>query len=159
MYICIMVKYKDYHIVFQEIPNRVSLAFNITNCQNNCIGCHSPELRGNLGEELTTEKIITIVKNNYGVDCVLFMGEGNDIETLKKIALDIKTILGIKVAIYSGRDKVEDDFFDVFDYVKVGSYKAKYGPLNKKTTNQHLFMVEYDKNGAKEIKDITNLFW
>lgn len=159
MYICIMVKYKDYHIVFQEIPNRVSLAFNITNCQNKCIGCHSPELRGNLGEELTAEKIITIVKNNYGVDCVLFMGEGNDIETLKKIALDVKTILGIKVAIYSGRDKVEDVFFDIFDYIKVGSYKAKYGPLNKRTTNQHLFMVEYNKNGTKEIKDITNLFW
>ena len=51
-----MLKFKDSYIVFEEIPDRVSLAVNITNCQNNCIGCHSPELRLNNGEELTVQQ-------------------------------------------------------------------------------------------------------
>ena len=51
-----MIKYKDYYVVFEEIPDKITLAVNITNCQNRCIGCHSPELRENIGKELTTDE-------------------------------------------------------------------------------------------------------
>lgn len=149
-----MIKYKDCFVVFEEIPDRVSLAVNITNCQNNCIGCHSPELRLNNGEELTEGIIDKLIKENYGIDCFIFMGEGKDTERLLEIAQYIKNKYDIAVAVYSGRNNVEEEYYDVFDYVKVGEYKKEFGPLNSPTTNQRLYRVT---EGKKE--DITHLFW
>ena len=111
-----MIKFKDSYIVFEEIPDRVSLAVNIINCQNNCIGCHSPELRLNNGEELTEGIIDNLIKENYGIDCFLFMGEGKDRGRLLELAKYIKYNCNLKVAIYSGRNNVEFDFYEVFDY-------------------------------------------
>lgn len=149
-----MIKYKDSYVVFEEIPDMVSLAINITGCQNNCIGCHSPELRKDFGIELTEEQIDMLVKANYGVNCVLFMGEGRDISSLLKIAQYTREKHQIKVGVYSGRESVENEYFTVFDFVKIGSYKKEFGPLNNKTTNQKLYKCE---NG--NILDITHLMW
>ena len=149
-----MLKFKDSYIVFEEIPDRVSLAVNITNCQNNCIGCHSPELRLNSGEELTEGIIDKLIKENYGIDCFLFMGEGKDRGRLLELAKYIKLNYNLKVAIYSGRNNVEFDFYEVFDYVKVGEYKKEFGPLNSPTTNQRLYRMS-----EKGKEDITYLFW
>lgn len=149
-----MIKFKDSYIVFEEIPDRVSLAVNITNCQNNCIGCHSPELRLNNGIELTEEEIDKLIGENYGVDCFLFMGEGKDRERLIELAKYIKHNYNLKVAIYSGRNNVEFDFYEVFDYIKVGEYKEEYGPLNKETTNQRLYEIT-----SNNVIDITSKFW
>lgn len=149
-----MIKYKDSYVVFEEIPNKISLALNITNCQNNCIGCHSPELRLNNGIELNEDELDRLIERNYGINCVLFMGEGKDIDRLLNLAKYLKSKYEISVAVYSGRDEVENIFFDVFDYVKVGRYDSNYGPLNSKTTNQKLYRVINE-----EITDITYLFW
>ena len=149
-----MVKYRDYYIVFEEIPDKVSLAINITNCQNKCLGCHSPILRENIGELLTIDVIDDLIKNNYGINCVLFMGEGNDIQTLIELAKYIKETYKISVGVYSGRSNVEKEFYEVFDYIKIGPYIEKFGPLNKKTTNQKLFQVINN-----EVIDITSFFW
>ena len=64
-----MIKYKNYMVVFEEIPDKVTLAVNITNCQNRCVGCHSPELRENIGNELTTNEIDKMIKENDGINC------------------------------------------------------------------------------------------
>ena len=149
-----MIKFKDSYIVFEEIPDRISLAVNITNRQNNCVGCHSPELRLNNGEELTEEIIDKLINENYGIDCFLFMGEGKDRGRLLELAKYIKRNYDLKVAIYSGRNDVELDFYEVFDYVKVGEYKKEFGPLNSPTTNQRLYRMS-----EKGKEDITYLFW
>lgn len=147
-----MVKYVEdmTSIVFEEIPDKVSLAVNISNCQNRCKGCHSPFLIKNIGEELTFDTIDKLMSKNKGVNCFLFLGEGNDRDMLLKLNDYLKENYNIHTALYSGRDKVEDELFDKFDYVKVGSYKEECGPLNNKNTNQKLF---YHR------KDITNKFW
>ena len=44
-------------VVLEEIPHRVSLAVEISNCRGNCIGCHSPFLKKDLGDELTSEAV------------------------------------------------------------------------------------------------------
>lgn len=149
-----MIKFKDSYIVFEEIPDRVSLAVNITNCQNNCVGCHSPELRLNNGEELTEEIIDKLINENYGIDCFLFMGEGKDRGRLLELAKYIKHNRNLKVAIYSGRNNVEFDFYEVFDYIKVGEYKEEFGPLNRETTNQRLYEIT-----SNNVIDITSKFW
>lgn len=149
-----MIKFKDSYIVFEEIPDRVSLAVNITNCQNNCIGCHSPELRLNSGEELTEGIIDKLINDNYGIDCFLFMGEGKDRGRLLELAKYVKHYHNLKVAIYSGRNNVETDFYGVFDYIKVGEYKEEFGPLNRETTNQRLYEIT-----SNNVIDITSKFW
>ena len=149
-----MIKYKDYYIVFEEIPDKLTLAVNITNCQNRCVGCHSPELRKDIGPELTESEIDKMIKENDGVNCFLFMGEGNDRETLIRLANYVKENYNLDVALYSGRDKAEYDFLKVFDYIKIGPYIEKYGPLNKETTNQHLYKIV---DGVRN--DITYKFW
>jgi anaerobic ribonucleoside-triphosphate reductase activating protein len=148
-----MVKYKDYFIVFEEIPDMVSLAINVTNCQNRCIGCHSPELRCDIGIELTKSELDKIISINSGANCILFMGEGNDLNSLIELVKYIKETYNISVGIYSGREIVEDIFFSIFDYVKVGPYIEKFGPLNSPDTNQRLYKCY---NGIKE--DITYRF-
>jgi anaerobic ribonucleoside-triphosphate reductase activating protein len=149
-----MIKYKDYYIVFEEIPDKVTLAINLTNCQNRCIGCHSPELRENIGNVLNYAEIDKMIRSNMGINCVLFMGEGNDKEMLLTIAKYVKNVYNISVAVYSGRQDVENEFYSVFDYVKVGPYKKEFGPLNSKKTNQKLYQII-----DNEKIDITYKFW
>ena len=150
-----MIKYLNTMVVFEEIPDKISLAVNITNCQNKCVGCHSPQLRKDIGKELTEDAVDKLIKDNEGINCFLFMGEGNDKESLLKIAKYIKEKYNnLSLAIYSGRDEVEDEIYNLFDYVKIGPYIAEFGPLNKETTNQRLFKIE---NGVR--KEITSMFW
>lgn len=150
-----MLKFLNTMVVFEEIPDKISLAVNMTNCQNKCVGCHSPQLRKDIGKELTEEVVDELIKENEGINCFLFMGEGNDKDSLIKMARCIKEkYASLSLAIYSGRDNVEDDFYELFDYVKIGPYIAKFGPLNKDTTNQRLLKIE---DGAR--KDITSMFW
>lgn len=149
-----MIKYKDYFVVFEEIPNMISLALNITNCQNMCVGCHSPELRLDGGVELTNGEMDNLIEKNYGVNCVLFMGEGKDMKRLLEIAQYVKNKYDIAVAVYSGRNNVEEEYYEIFDYVKVGEYKKEFGPLNSPTTNQRLYRMTEERK-----EDITYLFW
>ena len=60
----------------------------------------------------------------------------------------------LKIALYSGRNKIESELEGLLDFIKIGPYIAKYGPLNKETTNQRLYKIE---NGEKI--DITEKFW
>ena len=36
-----MLKYVNHDIVFQEFPDEVTLAINLSCCPNGCTGCHS----------------------------------------------------------------------------------------------------------------------
>ena len=138
-------------IVAEEIPDRVTLAVEISNCRGNCPGCHSPFLRKDIGEELTPEIIDHLFADNFGVNCFLFLGEGHDSETLLKLAGHIRAFHpGVETAVYSGREKVEDGYYDAFDYVKTGPYIEALGPLDSPNTNQRLYY-----HG----KDITSVFW
>ena len=138
-------------VVIEEIPDKVSLAVEISNCQGNCVGCHSPFLRTDVGEELTPKVLDSLIADNFGANCFLFLGEGRDPETLRSLAAYLrKNYPKLELAIYSGRTAVEDDYWDIFDYVKVGPYIPEFGPLNKRTTNQRLYHHR---------EDITSRFW
>ena len=141
-------------VVMEEIPGKVTLAIDISNCRGNCIGCHSPFLKLDIGEELTEEAIDRLIDDNFGVNCFLFMGEGWDHERLMELARYVKEKHHLEIGLYSGRQEVEDGIWELFDYVKVGPYLPDKGPLTKKTTNQRLYHIT-----EKGREDITARFW
>ena len=139
-----MIKYvpKMTSVVLEEIPDRVSLAVDISNCRGNCVGCHSPFLKLDIGEELTPAIVDALIADNFGVNCFLFLGEGRDPEALLALAAHIRSAHpAMEIALYSGREEVEPAIWDAFDYVKVGPYRPECGPLNERTTNQRLYHV------------------
>lgn len=164
-----MIKFTEYEVTFREIPDEITLAVNISNCQNNCPGCHSSYLKENIGKELTEIVVDEIIEKNNGITCFCFMGEGNDTESLKKLILYIKEKHPkIKIGLYSGRNTVNEDFYwENLDYLKIGPYVAELGPLDKETTNQRLYMggkhyswvVTVGGTLRKGWKDITEKFW
>jgi anaerobic ribonucleoside-triphosphate reductase activating protein len=152
-----MLKYYNYDIVFEEIPDKVTLAINITNCQNNCVDCHSSYLKEDIGSILDIDTIDFLIDKFYGINCILFMGEGNDKTELLKFASYIRN-KNLLVALYSGNDIIDEDSFLYFDYIKIGHYNKKYGPLNKKSTNQKLYKIENTQDNII-INDITYKLW
>ena len=150
----------------EEIPDRVTLAVDISNCQGHCVGCHSPFLKEDIGEPLTEEVITALIRDNFGVDCFLFLGEGRDPQTLLRLAGHVRS-LGLVPALYSGRPEVEDALWQAFDYVKVGPYLPECGPLNERSTNQRLYRALLPGESAagainhagRYFADITARFW
>ena len=45
-----------------------------------------------------------------------------------------------------------------FDYIKLGPYDEKLGPLTSRTTNQIFFKIE-QVEGRSFVTDITSKFW
>lgn len=153
-----MLKYVNTGIVFQEIPDEVTFAINISRCPCHCPGCHSQYLAEDIGDPLTSEVLDRFIEE-YGNDitCIAFMGGDAEPEYINKLAYYIHTKYPqLKVAWYSGRTTISSQInLDNFDYIKVGPYISYLGPLNSKTTNQKLYKVL--KSG--ELEDITSYFW
>lgn len=137
-----MVKYVDTKVVFQEYPDEITLAINISNCPYHCPECHSSYLAEDIGTELTNEEVDKLITNNEGITCVGLMG-GNVGDVLR-IARYIKEVSDLKVGWYTGAEKLPDCILlnlHNFDYIKVGPYKKELGPLTSKTTNQRYYKV------------------
>ena len=157
-----MIKFvpEDTTVVFAEIPDEVCLALNLSQCPHHCPGCHSPYLQTDRGRILDDFTLDQLIDCNGGITCVLFMGGDGDKERLKELA-DRVFLKGLKTAWYSGEDNL--DIYEYgwwFDYIKVGSYKEKLGPLNNPNTNQHLYKIgKIHNQNAIIAEDITNKFW
>ncbi|RNC64477.1 anaerobic ribonucleoside-triphosphate reductase activating protein [Proteiniphilum sp. X52] len=143
-----MLKYVDYDIVFQEIPDEVTLAVNLSNCPYRCRGCHSPHLQQDIGKELSESALAGLLQSyERAVTCICFMGGDADTGELYRLADFVRKSQGgrIKTAWYSGNDKLPENSRDHFDFVKSGPYVETLGGLNKSTTNQRLYRIEDGK--------------
>jgi len=150
-----MIKYVESKVVFEEIPDKLTLAVTISGCPFSCKNCHSDYLQTDCGEELTTDAIDELLTANNGVNCFLFLGDGQDREGICKLAEHIKnTYSNISTAIYSGYDWMLDEYCEVFDYIKTGGYIEEMGDLTSPTTNQRL----YKRNTEGVFEDVTFLF-
>jgi len=161
-----MVKFTDVMITFREVPNEISLCINISNCPNNCPGCHSKELQKDIGEELTTEKLYSLIKKNEGITCVCFMGGDATPLEIQELCRAVKVKFpNLLTCWYSGKDRLPKNFdLSVFDYIKIGSYKENYGGLDSRKTNQRFYEVQMTKTIIDDVvmyglEDITNKFW
>ena len=90
-----MLKYVNYDIVFQEFPDEVTLAINLSLCPNGCPGCHSAYLKDDIGEELTEERLFALIGDVEGeVTCVGLMGGDNDPAAVQRLAQAVKQRFG-----------------------------------------------------------------
>jgi len=153
-----MLKYVNTAVVFQEIPDEVTLAINIANCPCRCPGCHSQYLWEDIGIPLDTAAIDAFVgKFMPDITCIAMMGGDADPKGVNLLAQYIhEEYPQLKVAWYSGRLRVPPVVCKAdFDYIKIGPFIRHLGPLNQRTTNQRM----YRRKDNGEFEDITYRFW
>ena len=152
-----MLKLASYDIVFQEIPDEITLALNLSNCCIRCKGCHSPHLMDDIGELLDRPLLDSLIDGYRGeVSCICFMGGDSSVRDVDIMAKYIHSKYegGIKVGWYSGRENLDENIsLDNFDYIKLGPYIERLGGLNSLHTNQRMYMVE-----KGNMVDITHRF-
>ncbi len=161
-----MLKYVNHDIVFQEYPDEVTLAINLSLCPNHCPGCHSEYLSGDVGEELTAERLLALISSYEGeITCLGFQGGDNDPEALCRLAATLRREHpSLKIGWYSGRQQLPERLFPqgfptlLFDYIKLGPWIERLGPLNARTTNQRFYRLHHSPESST-MEDITCRFW
>lgn len=149
------LKYTHYDIVFQEVPNEVSLVFNISGCPHKCEGCHSKYLWNDVGNYISNDIDDIINKYKDMITCVCFMGGDQNTQELFALLFGVKHFHNLKTCVYSGCDDINkfNDAMSEIDYLKIGRYIEELGGLDSVNTNQKFYKI---KNG--ELKDITSVF-
>ena len=165
-----MVKYKEFAIVFEEIPDKITLAINITNCANNCEGCHSPELWEDAGKLLDLESLQSLLLSyayrlKSPVTCITFLGDGGNLEDLGKL-IEYCHKKGFLTCLYTGSTGAYNAIVcsnKTLDYIKVGRYMKEMGPLDSPSTNQRFYKIHYlqlqdGTDNGWSLEDITYKF-
>lgn len=154
-----MLKYVDTKEVFAEIPDEITLAISISGCPIRCKGCHSKYLWDDVGEPLSVSSLSAMLTDHAGISCVCFMGGDQAPEEINTLARWVKENTDIRTAWYSGADEISPAIeLSCLDYLKVGHYSEKSGPLNSPTTNQILWRIEH-KDADNNLVNITSRFW
>jgi len=124
-------------VVFQEVPNEISLCFSITGCKVGCKGCHSTELwQAKNGMALTNQTFIQWLKKYQGlISCVVFFGGEWQASALIEKLLIAKNF-GLKTCLYSGEQYIDLNISQHLDFLKTGKWQAELGGLDSSTTNQ-----------------------
>lgn len=147
------LKYASYDIIFQEVPDEITLALNITNCPYHCEGCHSPHLWEDIGNYIDNDLESIIEQYQNMISCVCFMGGDQNIDDLIKLLKVIKIKYKLKTCLYTGSDSMINKLIPYLDYIKIGSYKKDLGGLNSTKTNQTFYKIQDGK-----LNDITYMF-
>lgn len=144
-----LLKYANYDIVFQEVPNEVSLALNITGCTHHCDGCHSEYLSNDIGNYVDDDLPMLLKKYKGMITCVCFMGGDQCIQNLNQWLKRIKEDYHLKTCVYSGaeNESIFANSFKYLDYLKIGPFQKEKGGLDSENTNQVFWKVDFiDEN-------------
>lgn len=151
------IKFKSYAVSMEEVPDEITLVFNISGCDHCCPGCHSDYLWEWEGYNLAQEmrNIVKFYENL--VTCVCFMGGDYNTDEIIN-ACRLLHEFELKTCVYSGSKEESDvgrkymnELGDCIDYLKLGPYMDQLGGLSSSKTNQRM----YDANG----NNITWKFW
>jgi anaerobic ribonucleoside-triphosphate reductase activating protein len=139
------LKYLGYSIVFQEVPDEVTLAINISGCPHKCEGCHSKYLWEYEGNYISDDLAGLIEKYKGLITCVCFMGGDQNQKELTDLLIDVHKY-GLKTALYTGFNFMGDLHIRILgnlDYCKIGRYDASCGGLDNPNTNQKMFAWDW----------------
>lgn len=155
------MKYADTAIVFDEVPDEVTLAINISGCPCNCEGCHSSYLAEDIGIPLDYETIKGLIEKNGGITCFCFMGGDAHPEGINYFSKRLREDYpSLKIAWYSGRQALAEEInLDNFNFIKLGPYVRERGPLTEPTTNQRFYRVVHTEVPSVILVDETHRFW
>ena len=126
-----MLKFVNTGVVFQEIPDEVTLAINISNCPCHCPGCHSKYLWQDIGEPLTPFAIDRFIKEFGGdITCICFMGGDSEPEYVGKLARYIHKAqkMGYAVGVISWLSKCGSPSYDEAVTAAKREWLAKHLP-------------------------------
>ena len=140
-----MLKFYNRQVVFQEVPNEISVSFSLAGCKQNCPGCSWKEAVKHLSEQNLTDDYYykTLDKYKNLASCILFFGgEWNQSELAKRLK-EAKNA-GYKTCLYTGVEKpqLQNEVIQELDYLKTGRYVEKLGALNSPYTNQKFINVK-----------------
>lgn len=155
------LRYKGYGITLQEVPNEISLYFNVCGCPHKCKGCHSEYLWNEDNSQslyYDFEKIVSKYQNY--ITCVCFMGGDQNIQEIIDLCKIIKQLninegLKIKTCLYSGDNILNQEVLKYLNYYKIGNYNEELGGLNSPETNQ----IFYQILNEEELNNITSFFY
>lgn len=143
------MKFSSVQVVFQEVPNEISLAFQIVGCPLRCPGCHSSDLwTSQHGRLLNIDSLMSEVnKYRNSISCVLYLGGEWEADELIRQLERIQSC-GLKTALYTGLElaQVSSEILKRLDYIKYGPYDALLGPLSSPNTNQRLVNLKTNEN-------------
>lgn len=124
-------------VVFQEVPNEISLCFSITGCKVGCKGCHSTELwHEDNGIRLSNTSFTQWLKKYQGlISCVVFFGGEWQPNALIEKLLIAKNH-GLKTCLYSGEKHIDISISQHLNFLKTGAWNQSLGGLDSPTTNQ-----------------------
>lgn len=152
-----MLHYVTTDIVFQEIPDEVTLAVNLSGCPCRCPGCHSKYLWNTCGQPLDEEETDKlIISQRDAITCVAFMGGDAAPKEVDRLAAHIQQRFPhLRTAWYSGRSLLSPDVtLSHFNYIKLGPYLAHLGGLRSQRTNQRMYKIV-----GQQLQNITSRFW
>jgi anaerobic ribonucleoside-triphosphate reductase activating protein len=124
-------------IVFQEVPDEISLCFSITGCKVGCKGCHSTELwQETYGMPLTNINFVAWLKKYKSlISCVVFFGgEWQENSLIEKLIIAKKQ--GLKTCLYSGQKHININISQHLNFLKTGAWHAELGGLDSPISNQ-----------------------
>lgn len=126
----------NYDIVFQEVPDEMSLCITVCGCPLKCDGCHSPHTWGNSGQPFSIDDFKALL-NKYKdyISNVVFMGGEWEQDTLITM-LQISKAENLKTCLYTGLDDIDESIKKELTYLKTGRFIKELGGLNSKNTNQ-----------------------
>lgn len=155
------MKYVDTAIVFDEVPDEITLAINISGCPCNCEGCHSSYLAEDTGVPLDYETIKGLIEKNRGITCLCFMGGDAHPEGINYFSKRLREDYpSLKIAWYSGRQELAEEIdLDNFNFIKLGPYVKERGPLTEPTTNQRFYRVIHTEVPSVILVEETHRFW
>ncbi len=131
------MRYAFADVVFQEVPDEISLLFFICGCPHRCPGCHSASLwNADQGAPLSRDVYIDWLDRYQGlVTCILFFGgEWWPAELVDH--LQLAQSRGFKTCLYTGLDEVSSEIKEHLDYLKTGPWNPRLGGLDRPTSNQ-----------------------
>ena len=131
-----------------EIPDHITLFFEMGECTAQCKGCHSPELWNNVELKWTEEEVLNIAKGykKYGANAVVLMGgttNGVPKKVLKDIVVKLGNIYNGNIGLYSGVQGIipHEYLIDSLRWLKVGPYDESKGGLSNSLTNQVFYEI------------------
>ena len=137
-------RYSHEQVVWLEVPNEVSLAYQISGCPLRCKGCHSADTwKLGVGQELSSEYLDSRLKQYQGlITCVLFLGGEWQVDELIARLVQVKQG-GLKTCLYTGfeQEELAEDIISHLDYLKTGRWIAELGGLDSPTTNQRFIQL------------------